>query len=112
MPTNVLIFSIDAKSFERLIAPAHADFVVRAVETLDEAEALIEDCEILLSFGSLLRGDILARARRLKWVQSLGTGVDGIVDSPHVGPHVIVTAARGIHGAAMAETLSAEGDRP
>ena len=36
-------------------------------------------------------------------MHSLGTGTDGITDSPYLGKDVIVTATRGIHGAPISE---------
>ena len=36
-------------------------------------------------------------------MHSLGTGTDGITDSPYLGKDVIVTAVRGIHGAPISE---------
>ena len=36
-------------------------------------------------------------------MHSLGTGTDGITDSPYLGKDVIVTATRGIHGVPMSE---------
>jgi len=49
------------------------------------------------------RQDFFRDTPRLKWVPSLGTGTDGITDSPHLGKDVVVTATRGIHGVPMSE---------
>ena len=48
-----------------------------------------------------------ASAKKLKWIQALGTGVDNIVDLPSLGQEVIVTNIRGIHGAPVSEATIA-----
>ena len=48
-----------------------------------------------------------ASAKKLKWIQALGTGVDNIVDLPSLGPEVLVTNIRGIHGAPVSEATLA-----
>ena len=41
-----------------------------------------------------------SRPTSLKWIQTLGTGVDNLIDQPTLRKDVIVTNVRGIHGAA------------
>ena len=48
-----------------------------------------------------------ASAKKLKWIQALGTGVDNIVDLPSLGKEVLVTNIRGIHGAPVSEATIA-----
>ena len=61
-----------------------------------------------MTFGPHLRdGAILKHAKKLKWVQAVGTGVDGIIDQPLLSPNVIVTNIRGIHGEAVSEAALA-----
>jgi D-2-hydroxyacid dehydrogenase (NADP+) len=50
-----------------------------------------------------VKKDFFQRTPKLKWVFSLGTGTDGITDSPWLGKDVIVTAVRGIHGEPISE---------
>jgi phosphoglycerate dehydrogenase-like enzyme len=72
------------------------------------AEPFMPNADALVTFGPhLLDGAILKNAPKLKWVQALGTGVDGIVDRPHLGKDVIVTNIRGIHGEAVSEAAIA-----
>ena len=56
-----------------------------------------------MAFGPQVRKDFFLHTPRLKWVHSLGTGTDGITNSPYLGKDVIVTATRGIHGAPISE---------
>jgi len=59
--------------------------------------------DVLLTFGPMLKDEVLMDAPRLKWVQALGTGVDGITDQPSLKPDVVVTNIRGIHGEPVSE---------
>ena len=63
----------------------------------------MQDADVLVTFGSMLAPKMLSNARRLKWVHSMGTGVDGIIDNPELAQDGIVTATRGIHGPALVE---------
>jgi phosphoglycerate dehydrogenase-like enzyme len=49
----------------------------------------------------------LTGAERLKWVQALGTGLDGITDQPALKPDVTVTSLHGVHGAPVSEAALA-----
>ncbi len=39
----------------------------------------------------------------MKWIQTLGTGVDNLIDQPALRKDVIVTNVRGIHGPPVSE---------
>ncbi|EUB99173.1 Phosphoglycerate dehydrogenase [Rhizobium sp. CF080] len=101
--TNVLIFPGKGGNphLAGLFRAAHPELDITHVTSLDEAEAKIGDAEIFMSWG--LPRDIFAGAKRLRWVSSLGTGVNGLVDAPSLHRDVIVTATRGIHGTPMSE---------
>ena len=64
-----------------------------------KATPLAANADILLTFGPMMKDEVFANAPRLKWVQALGTGVDGVIDQPSLGKDVVVTNIRGIHGA-------------
>ena len=72
-----------------------------------EAVAHIETCDILLTFGAFLSDDLLQRARSLKWIQSLGSGVDGIADRPTLPADVLLTSGRGAQAHPVSETALA-----
>ena len=66
----------------------------------------IAEADILMSFGKPLGPDadrLIAAAKRLKWIQCLGTGVDNIVDLPSLRREVLVTNMHALHGPAMSE---------
>lgn len=107
MPTNLLIFLTHPEptrsGYEKWLAPRHPELSIKTFGTLAEAKAHVHDADIFMAFGPQLAGDFFRDTPRLKWVNSLGTGTDGIADSPYLGKDVIVTATRGIHGVPMSE---------
>jgi phosphoglycerate dehydrogenase-like enzyme len=80
---------------------------VGVVDNPGKAGELIQTADVVLAFGSTMSDELVRRADRLKWIQVLGTGIDGVVDLPSLRPEVIVTRAHGIHGAAMSEAALA-----
>jgi phosphoglycerate dehydrogenase-like enzyme len=73
---------------------------LHACATPAEAEAVIDGAEVIYSWA--IPGELLARAKRLRWLQVMGAGVDRFLraDLPR---HVIITRAPGIYGPWMAE---------
>lgn len=67
----------------------------------------IGDADVLITFGAHMAHHVLEEGVKLRWVQALGTGVDGIVDSPALRDGVIVTNLHGLHGAAVSECILA-----
>jgi D-2-hydroxyacid dehydrogenase (NADP+) len=63
----------------------------------------IKSADVLLTFGPMMKDEVLRGALKLRWVQALGTGVDGVIDQPSLHPDVVITNIRGIHGAPVSE---------
>jgi len=59
--------------------------------------------DILVTFGPMMADHVVKEATRLKWIQALGSGVDGIVDLPSLRKEVRVTNLHGIQGAPVSE---------
>src|SRR4029079_17900529 len=77
--------------------------------TPDKASAAFPQADMLLTFGQMMKNLKLdlAGADRLKWVQALGPGLDGITDQPALKPSVTVTTLHGVHGAPVSEAALA-----
>jgi phosphoglycerate dehydrogenase-like enzyme len=75
----------------------------------DKAETALAQADALLTFGQMMKNlhVDLEGAGRLKWVQALGTGLDGITDQPALKPSVTVTSLHGVHGAPVSEAAMA-----
>lgn len=83
---------------------AFPDIQIDLVDHHSKAGELAEKADAILAFGVMLSEEIFARAKRLRWVQALGSGVDGIVDQPSFRDTILVTNMRGLHGAPCAES--------
>jgi len=59
--------------------------------------------EVLITFGPHVANHVFEKAKNLKWVQALGTGVDGIADQPGLRRDVLLTNMQGFHGAPVSE---------
>ena len=79
------------------------DVEFRVADHYSKAAASISGVDALITFGPMLHDDVLKAANNLKWIQALGTGVDGIVDQPSLGKEVIVTKMHGFHGIPVSE---------
>ena len=79
------------------------ELTVNVVDHHSKVDPYIESADILMTFGPMMSEQVLEKAANLKWIQALGTGVDGIVDRLALGPDVLVTNLRGVHGAPVSE---------
>ena len=76
------------------------DVEIFQAPSLDDAERLIPEAEILFGgFGPELFG----RAKNLRWVQTWGAGVDGLLFKEFVESEIILTSAKGTVGVHLAE---------
>ena len=88
------------------IVEAFPDITVTMVATPEDAFPHLAETDVLVTFGPMLgehASNIFQQATALKWVQAMGTGVDGIVDVQTLSDDVIVTNVHGIHGAPVSE---------
>lgn len=76
---------------------------IDVVDHYSKAVERISDKDVLVTFGPMLHDDVIKAAKTLKWIQALGTGVDGILDRPSLGKEVIVTKMHGFHGPPVSE---------
>src|SRR5262245_35315410 len=106
MRANVAVFVTippQGPYYRKALLEKDPELTVEVALELEDAVAAIPKADIFMGFGANLSRDFFRVAPRLKWVHALGTGVDGIVDSPHLAKDVLVTATRGIHGVPMSE---------
>ena len=85
------------------------DLTIDVVSQRDKAAPALAQADILITFGQMMKNlDLgLEGAGNLKWVQALGTGLDGITDQPALKPSVTVTSLHGVHGAPVSEAALA-----
>lgn len=76
---------------------------VDLVDHHSKVDPFAGEADVLITFGPMLVDRVFALAKRLKWVQALGTGVDNLIDLPSLPRDAIVTNLHGIHGPPLAE---------
>lgn len=87
---------------------AFPGIVVNAVGHYSRAGPYLASADVILTFGHRnISDETLREARNLKWVQALGTGVDGIVDRLADRKEVLITTTTGIHGPPVSEAALA-----
>src|SRR6202167_4262729 len=74
MPEKVRV-----RYFDRLKS-AFPQIAVDAVDHHSKVDPYIDKAEVLLTFAPMLSPRVIEQAKSLKWIQALGTGVDGIAD--------------------------------
>ena len=76
---------------------------VNLVDHHSKVDPYIESADVLITFGPMMAEHVLEKAKQLKWIQALGTGVDGITNRASLGKGVTVTNLHGIHGPPVSE---------
>lgn len=79
------------------------DITVDIVDHHSKVDPHIAEADILVTFGPMMAEHVLEKAKKLKWIQALGSGVDGITDRPSLRGDVVVTNLHGIHGGPVSE---------
>ena len=93
--------------YKAMLLERFPQLTINVVGHHTQVDPYIADTDILLCFGPPMADHVARDAPKLKWIQSLGTGVDNIVDLPSLGKDVLVTNVRGIHGAPVSEATIA-----
>ncbi|MGE3246867.1 MAG: D-2-hydroxyacid dehydrogenase [Beijerinckiaceae bacterium] len=89
--------------YRERLREAFPQLVIDMVDHNSNAGPYLEKAEAILAFGVMLSDEIFAKGRNVKWVQALGSGVDGIVDQPSFREDILVTNMQGLHGPPCAE---------
>jgi len=96
---TLLVYHADRRYAELVDVPKRG-VDVRIAATPSDAAGVIADAEILYAWK--FPPPLYAKARRLKWLQVMGAGVDWAL-VPELPPGVVVTRAPGVFGPWMAE---------
>jgi len=106
MPRLLILLTLPQEVRDFYAARLHQRFPQLQIDIVDhfsKAAPLMPEADILLTFGPMLRDEALHNAGNLKWIQALGTGIDGVIDQPSLRQDVIITNVRGIHGEPVSE---------
>jgi len=112
MPRLLIVLTLPPGVIEQYrirLSQKFPELAIDVASTQDKAAAALGRADILLTFGQVMKNLKLGLegAGQLKWVQALGTGLDGIADQPALKPEVVVTSLHGVHGAPVSEAALA-----
>ena len=95
----------DSAVFEARVRQDIPDIGILATNDRNAALAAAPDAEVLIGHHFQFDNNMLERAPKLRWIQSLTTGTDAILKLSALRPEVLVTSTRGMHGPQMCELL-------
>jgi len=104
MPT-VLIVDIHAEMYRDRLRREFPALQFALFQNGREVTGDLSDIDVMIMFGIEVQDFMLKGAPRLKWIQSLATGVDHFLRCPSLRPQVLITSGRGIHGPPMREQV-------
>ena len=112
MPRLLILLTLPpdvTEQYRARLSQKFPEIGIDLIATADKAAAALPEADMLLTFGQMMKNLKLdlADARNLKWVQALGTGLDGITDQPALKASVTVTSLHGVHGAPVSEAALA-----
>jgi phosphoglycerate dehydrogenase-like enzyme len=100
-PVSVLVYHPDeAQAYARLVRTPRGQVRLRVASTPETALPFVEEMDVLYTWG--FPTELLPMARRLRWVQVMGAGVNAFLDAPFP-PKVVLTRVEGVFGPWMAE---------
>jgi len=103
--TKVLIVDGHAEIYHRRLQAEFPALQFALFQDAAEVTGDLSDIDVMIMFGIEIRDHMLSGAPRLKWIQSLATGVDHFLRCPSLKPQVLITSGRGIHGPPMREQV-------
>jgi D-2-hydroxyacid dehydrogenase (NADP+) len=103
--TKVLIVDVHAEMYRDALRAEFPALEFSLFHKAAEVGRELSDIDVMIMFGIELRDFMLSGAPKLKWIQSLATGVDHFLRSPSLKPEVLITSGRGIHGPPMREQV-------
>lgn len=106
MTSLLILLAVPPEIRMQYYTPLRSTFPELAINVVDHYSKVgpyVGGTDILMTFPPMMTDDVLRAATKLKWIQALGTGVDGLIDLPSLRREVIVTNIRGIHGPPVSE---------
>jgi D-2-hydroxyacid dehydrogenase (NADP+) len=103
MAAKVLVVDIHAELYRDRLQAQFPNLKFMLFHKAAEVERDLSEIDVMIMFGIEIRDQMLRDAPRLKWIQSLATGVDHFLRCPSLRRDVLITSGRGIHGVPMRE---------
>jgi len=99
---NILILNENARFYEKALKEEFPGIEINAAKNATEAEAYIGQAEVLIAIRA--PDELIARAKKLVWIQSLISGLDLFTKLPSLNKDILLTSGKGIHGPQVSET--------
>jgi phosphoglycerate dehydrogenase-like enzyme len=103
--SKVLIVDGHAEMYRDALRAAFPELQFALFHRAAEVTGDLSDIDAMIMFGIEIRDPMLSGAPKLKWIQSLATGIDHFLRCPSLRPDVLITSGRGIHGPPMREQV-------
>ena len=103
MPLKVLILHYEAQQYRERLMRLFPHIEFHAVQHAEDAEPVIGEIEVIMGLGHHIPPALIAKAKKLKWVQALTTGTETLTPPGVLPKDVVLTSTRGIHGPQMSE---------
>jgi len=101
--TQILIMHFDAEDYCSRLSKRFPSAQFHPIHHPNEGDAVIADAEAIMGLGHHIPQDMIAKAKKLKWVQALTTGTETLTVPGMLPKDVVLTSTRGIHGPQMSE---------
>jgi glyoxylate/hydroxypyruvate reductase A len=88
--------------YERLLREARKDLQLLVCKNREQIERVIDRADIIFS-AHTFPGELVGRAGKLKWIQSMSAGVENFARSNLLPPDVVLTKIKGVFGPLMSE---------
>lgn len=102
----ILVYSRQPEAFAEWLRAHDCPGDVRVASSAQEALRVLDRTEVLLAWG--FPRHLLTAAPRLRWVQSMGAGVDDLAQAPELPADVVLTRIVDQFGGYIAEYVFAE----
>jgi len=89
--------------YERALRARFPGLTVDCAEHHEQVGPYVGAADILMTFSPFMADHVVRDATRLKWIQVLGSGVDGIVNLPSLRPGILITNGRGVQATPVSE---------
>ena len=103
MKKNLLIIEALAERYQKLLEPKFPDLSIHTAPRAAEVGEIIRETHAIFAMSHAVGDDLVRKAPRLEWIQSLISGTDPLLALKNLKEDVRITNARGIHGPQMAE---------
>jgi phosphoglycerate dehydrogenase-like enzyme len=103
---HLLIVDQLAQDFKKALEPKFPELSIDTVIKTEDIGDFIEKAEMLLIMGPpaiKISDEMMKKASKLQWIQSIISGVDFLINLPSLRKEVIITSTRGIHGPQVSE---------